>query len=127
MSFAVGLDINSGPILGHGVGTLDVFAHDLMADTYLHKILILADGQENNPYSTIGLYLFELGLFFLILIVWLYLRTKKESLAVVVRLTSILFIISAFSIVFPPFWILIAATDKRIAYTRNRNYLSYKE
>ncbi len=128
MSFAVGVQtLISGHILGHGVGTLDVFAHDLMADTYLHKILILADGQENNPYSTVGLYLFELGIFFLVLIVWLNLRTKKEYLAAVVRLTSILFIISAFSIVFPPFWILIAATDKRIEYTKNWNYLSYKE
>jgi hypothetical protein len=120
MSLAVGLQsMLSGNILGHGIGTLDVFAVDLMANTYLHKILILANGSERQPYSSMGLYLFELGVFFLVMLIWLYVSSLKSTYTYIVRIPIILFIIGAFSMMFPPFWILMAATDKRSEYYKH--------
>jgi hypothetical protein len=123
MSLAVGVQtILSGHLLGHGVGTLAVLSSELMENTYLHELLILADGQENNPYSAMGIYLFELGLLFLVMFVWLYSRSLKSAYTFAVRIPIILFIFGAFSMMFPPFWILMAATDKRVGYTNINFY-----
>jgi len=115
MSLSVGIEtILQGKLFGNGVGTLGVMATDMMQGTYLYELFILAAGREGESFSSVGGYVFELGLWFLVMILWGYFHSLKSGYTGVVRFSILLFLISSFSVMFPPFWILMAATDKRL-------------
>ena len=116
-----------GNVFGNGVGTMCGTCNNLakmtLEQSYLYNNLvesspafkqIKSEKREGESFSAIGLYTFELGFWFLLLLIWLYLRSIKIRYAYMTRLPISLFLIASFSIMFPPFWLLMAATDKRI-------------
>ena len=124
MSIVVGIEsMIQGNIFGHGVGTLSYVATDIMERSSIKDLFnpsVMAIGREKETFSAIGLYMTELGLLFIILLVWMYSRPLKSNYTNIVRIPIFLFIISAFSIMFPPFWLLMAATDKRANFNKNQ-------
>ena len=124
MSVAVGIEsMIQGNIFGNGLGTLSYVATDIMERSSLKDLfnpIVMELGREKEPFSAIGLYITELGLLFIILLVWMYSRPLKSNYTNIVRIPIFLFIISAFSIMFPPFWLLMAATDKRANFNKNQ-------
>ena len=124
MSLAVGVEsMIQGNIFGNGVGTLGFVATDIMEGSNLKNLFvssIMEDGREKEAFSTLALYVTELGLLFIILLIWLYSRPLSSNYRNIVRVPIFLFIVTAFSIMFPPFWLLMAATDKRANFYKNQ-------
>ena len=124
MSIVVGVEsMIQGNIFGNGIGTLGFVATDIMEGSSIKNLFvssIMADGREKESFSALGLYLTELGLLFIILLVWLYSRPLKSHYTKIVRIPIFLFILSAFSIMFPPFWMLMAVTEKRVDFYKNQ-------
>ena len=124
MSIAVGFEsIMQGNIFGNGVGTLSYVATDIMEGSNVKNIFhpsVMKQGRENESFSALGLYISELGILFIILIGWLYSRPMKSNYTNIVRFPIFLFLASAFSLLFPPFWMLMAATDKRAIFFQNK-------
>ena len=124
MSIAVGFEsMIQGNIFGNGVGTTGFVATDIMEGSSIKHLFvpsIMVDGREKESFSAIGLYVTELGLLFIIFLVWLYSRPLKSNYTKIVRISIFLFIVTAFSIMFPPFWMLMAATDKRVNFYKNQ-------
>ena len=124
MSIMVGFEsFIQGNIFGNGVGTLKYVATDIMEGSSVKTLFhpaVMEYGRERESFSALGLYMTELGIFFLILIFWLYSRPSKSNYTNIVRFPIFLFIVSAFSVMFPPLWMLIAATDKRAVFFNNK-------
>ena len=124
MSIAVGFEsIMQGNIFGNGVGTLSYVATDIMEGSNVKNIFhpgVMEQGRERESFSALGLYISELGILFIILIGWLYSRPMKSNYTNIVRFPIFLFLASAFSLLFPPFWMLMAATDKRAIFFQNK-------
>ena len=121
MSMAVGYEsMIQGNIFGNGAGSLKFVATDIMEGTALNDLLIRAVGRERETFSSIGTYVTEFGLLFIILLIWLYSRALKSNYTNIVRIPIFLFILTAFSIMYPPFWMLMAATDKRANFYKNQ-------
>jgi len=102
-----------GHIFGNGVGSLQFVIFDLLRNSklfsdYLGDHIYFATGY----ISAISHYIIELGLFFIVFLVWIYSQTRFISYVISVRLISLLFLLFSFSILFPPVWILLAITDK---------------
>jgi len=136
LAFAVGIfSIAQGNILGHGVGTLAYVADNIIADSPLRKMYSKARAILNIKTSSSFLlssfaqYTVELGLIFIILILWLYFNVSTHSYVKIVRVTSLLYLMASFSILFPPLWLLIASTDirnSRHLYSSNHKMKSQK-
>tara|TARA_B110000008_G_C16606391_1_gene418591 strand:- start:43 stop:471 length:429 start_codon:yes stop_codon:yes gene_type:complete len=108
-----GESLIQGNIFGNGIGSMQFKSFYLLQnskifDTQYSNIIYFAGGF----ISAISLYIIELGLFFIILIAWLYSNTSLNAFNLYIRSISFLYILFTFSIVFPPFWALIAITDK---------------
>ena len=103
----------SGHIFGNGVGSLQFVIFDLLRNSkifgeYLGDHIYFATGY----ISAISHYIIELGLFFIVFLVWIYSQTRFISYAICIRAISLIYLLFSFSILFPPVWILLAITDK---------------
>ena len=124
------LSIAQGNILGHGIGTSSYVAYDIISDTYLgniwSKAVSIMKTAIDTSYahtserklsasllSSFAQYTIELGFIFIILLFWLYFNIGSQSYVKIVRVTSLLYLIASFSILFPPLWLLLASTDIR--------------
>ena len=114
IAIAVGISsIGQGYILGHGVGTLPYVGHEIISNSYFGEVYSHVIGQASGLLSALGQYLVELGAIFIILIVWLYSNTRAHPYVKIVRITSFIYLLASFSILFPPLWLLLASTDSR--------------
>jgi hypothetical protein len=107
------LSIAQGNILGHGIGTLYYVAENIISETYLGDVYANVRNYSHGLLSSFAQYIVELGLFFIILLIWLYFNVGSRSYVKIVRVTSLLYLIASFSILFPPLWLLLASTDIR--------------
>jgi hypothetical protein len=121
LAFSVGiLSIAQGNILGHGVGTLGYVAEKIISDFPLRgdmyaraRSILNVRTSLSFLLSSFAQYTVELGLLFIILLIWLYFNVGSQSYVKIVRVTSLLYLIASFSILFPPLWLLLASTDIR--------------
>jgi len=130
IAFSVGiLSIAQGNIFGHGVGTLGYVADKIISNTFQGDVYARSRSELNLKSSSSFLlssfaqYTVELGLFFIILLFWLYFNVDSQSYVKIVRVTSLLYLVSNFSILFPPLWLLLASTDIKNSssrYSRHR-------
>lgn len=109
------LSFFSGNIFGSGVGTFPI-----IRDVYIHQTDYnivskswVSPSEVSGVLSTFGNYLVEFGIIFLIFFLILIFIFKYTRINLIIRLNSILFIISSFSFAYPPLWLLLAITYKR--------------
>ena len=125
------LSMVQGNILGHGVGTLSYVADNIISESFLAtnnkyaraRDILNVRTSSNFLLSSFAQYTVELGLIFIILLIWLYFNVDSQSYVKIVRVTSLLYLVASFSILFPPFWLLLASTDIR---NSSRLYFHYR-
>ncbi|MBT4959419.1 MAG: hypothetical protein HON33_05555, partial [Flavobacteriaceae bacterium] len=94
--------IVQGNILGFGIGTMQYVTIDLLRNS-----LFFSDFLGDNIYfsgafiSSLSLYVIEIGIFFIIFLLWIYSSTKFIAYAIYIRIISILYLLFTFSILFP--------------------------
>ncbi len=98
--------------LGHGVGTFYAEGFRIVSNSFLVDVYFEAQQYAGSIWSSFAQYALELGLLFVVLLTLLYFHTVQKRYIVVVRGLSFFYLVSSFSIIFPPLWILLALTDK---------------
>ena len=102
-----------GNLFGHGVGSLPVVAESIASNTAIESLFPRVFHRVGANLSSFAQYTIEMGLFFWVLIVWLYCKSIPSSFALIIRFMTLFFLIATFSIVFPPLWMLLGFTDTR--------------
>ena len=102
-----------GNVFGHGVGALSFVAESIASNTYIEHLFPRVFYRVGANLSSFSQYTVEMGLFFWVLIVWVYYKSVPYSYALITRFMTLFFLIATFSIVFPPLWMLLGFTDTR--------------
>ena len=102
-----------GNVFGHGVGSLSGVAESIASNTYIERLFPRVFYRVGANLSSFSQYSIEMGLFFWVLIVWVYFKAVPYSFALIIRFMTLFFLIATFSIVFPPLWMLLGFTDIR--------------
>lgn len=106
--------IFDGHLLGQGWGGKSHVSMESLFGFFSNdSCAIVLERMEGLDSSAFGRYTFELGFLFIAFLVWLYSRGYRKRQSILTRIISISFLMASFSIVFPPLWIMLAATDKR--------------
>jgi len=105
--------IIQGNLFGHGVGSLSVVAKDIASNGMIEYLFPHVFYRVGANLSAFSQYTVEMGLFFWILIAWIYFKSISNSFSLIVRIMTLFFLIASFSILFPPLWLLIGFTDVR--------------
>lgn len=114
VAISVGIEsLLGGNVFGHGVGTLAYVSGSILDGTSLGNLYSAVSNRSGGLLSAFAQYTVELGIFFIILIIWLYGRVIKSRSFYIIRIMSLFFLIATFSILFPPLWLLLAMTDRR--------------
>jgi hypothetical protein len=114
VSISVGIEsIAQGNIFGNGIGTLLYVGESIVSNTYLgthySEVLKYAGG----TLSSFSQYTVEIGIIFLVLMVWIYKRVIPERIFYISRFMTVFFLLASFSILFPPLWLILSLTDKK--------------
>jgi hypothetical protein len=102
-----------GNIFGHGVGALSFVAESIASNTYIERLFPRVFYRAGANLSSFSQYTVEMGLFFWVLLGWVYYKSVPYSFALIVRFMTLFFLIATFSILFPPLWMLLGFTDIR--------------
>ncbi len=104
-----------GNIFGNGAGSLAYVAQEILDKANLSNLFsVWVYERSGGVWSSLGQYTTELGVIFLLFYILIFTNTNFKKLSIYLRSFSLLLSLGTFSILFPPFWIMLAVTDKRL-------------
>jgi len=101
-----------GDLIGNGAGSMSHVSVHYLPSLLLQAYNVSYEKIAALGSSALGQYATEMGLIFIIPLIWLYLNYNRHKYALIIRCISLAFLMASFSIVFPPLWVLLAATHK---------------
>jgi hypothetical protein len=95
---------------GAGAGSFEIVTEAIFYKYHGEKFFAAVASKVKFSVSAFAQYNVELGLFFFIFLIIIFINTKISATSFLFRSIAFLFIFASFSILFPPTWILLAVT-----------------